>query len=75
MPNSIQYDTAKAQAESFVEHGYTVKFDMQPQAQDAAPAIMISKGFKVWKFSDPAWEIVIQQLAQLYKILIRSKRK
>jgi hypothetical protein len=67
MPTSRQYETAKQQANSFRALNYTVTFEMQSMANGAAPKIIITKGIKTWKFSEPDWDVVIKQLAQLYK--------
>lgn len=69
MPTSEQWETVKQQCASFSERGYIVKCDMQSKEKGAAPLVRIAKGLKVWQFSDPDWDIVIKQLAQLWKIM------
>ena len=71
MPTSIHYETAEQQTKSFEELGCTVIFSMQSSLKDAAPAIIINRRGKVWKFCDPDWDVVIRQMAQLYKFLKR----
>lgn len=69
MPTSIEYETAKQQVNSFMVIGCMTKFEMQSASKEAAPAIEIHRDGKVWKFSDPDWNVVIMQMAKLYKIL------
>lgn len=75
MPTNNQWETVKAQCAGFNEIGFVVKCDMQGQKEDAAPAIRIAKGLKSWHFSDLDWDVVIKQLAQLWKVVNAKERK
>lgn len=69
MPTLNQWETVKAQCSGFNELGFIVKCELNY----AGSAIRISKGLKTWKFSEPDWEVVIKQLAQLWKTLKLTK--
>ena len=75
MPTENQYQTVKQQCKSFENMGYPTSFKMQSLQQGAAPAIKIDAFFKKWHFCEPDWDIVIKQLACLYKHLTRNLNK
>ena len=75
VPSLDQWETVKQQCSAFNESGYIVKCEMQSQMNEADPAIRISKGLKTWHFSDPDWNRVIAQLAQLWKVLHVKERE
>jgi hypothetical protein len=72
MPTLNEWETVKQQCSAFNEMGYFVKCDIQSMKKDAAPAIRIAKGMKTWQFSDPDWQVVIRQLAHLWKMLLKE---
>lgn len=67
VPSQKQYETVKQQVKSFEALGYFTHFEMQSYVNKAAPKIVISKDEKSWRFSDIDWDVVIRQLAELYK--------
>lgn len=67
MPTQKQYDIVKQQVKSFEELGYTTVFEMQSYVNKAAPKIVISNNEKSWRFSEIDWDVVMCQLAELYK--------
>ena len=75
MPTAIQYETVKQQCKSFEMLGYPVTFKMQSMQQGAAPLIKIDAFFKRWHFCEPDWNIVIKQLACLYKHLTKEYKQ
>ncbi len=64
-----EWETIKQQCSGFNEMGFVVKCDIQSQENGGAPQIRIAKGIKTWNFSDPDCNIVIKQLAQLWKTI------
>lgn len=77
MPTATQYNIVKNQIKSFEKFGCVAKLDIQSIYKDAAPKILIKKKFfaeieKEYRFSDPDWNIVIMQLAELYKNIKES---
>lgn len=74
MPTATQYETVKQQVKSFEELGYLGELEILPKNRDCAPKIMLAKyewcqKNKIYHFSDPDWNVVIKQLAELYKTL------
>lgn len=69
MPTLNEWETVKAQCAAFNELGYVVKCDIQPMTENAAPAVRIARGMKTWQFADPDWNVVIKQLAQLWRVV------
>lgn len=68
MPDSIQWETVKQQCNAFKEKGYLTICDMQSVIYGAAPRVkIIHSQQKQWHFSDPDWNVVIAQLAALWK--------
>lgn len=56
-----QWETIKQQCSAYNELGYVVKCEPF--------GIVIARGLKTWKFSDPDPEVIIRQLAYLWKVL------
>ncbi len=73
MPSQLQFEIVKQQCNSFQNLGYYVFFDMQPAAQGAAPKIEIKSATTSWRFCDPDWDVVSQQLTELYKNVKKRK--
>ena len=73
MPTATQYEVVKQQCKSFEEEGYPTTFRMQPMLQGAAPAIKVEGYFKQWNFCDPDWNVVSQQLAELYRNVKKNR--
>ena len=68
MPDSKQWETVKQQCNAFREKGYLTICDMQSIIYGAAPRVkIIHSPQKQWHFSDPNWDVVIAQLATLWK--------
>ncbi len=74
MPTKAQYEIVEQQVNSFESIGCVTTFEMQGFLNDAAPQIVIfAPNKKIYKFSDPDWDVVSKQLAILY-MKIRGKR-
>lgn len=73
MPTATQYEIVKQQCGAFDDAGHPASFRIQPMQQGAAPAIKIEGYFKQWHFCDPDWNVVSQQLAELYKNIKTSR--
>ena len=68
MTVSNQWETVKQQCAGFNEAGYVVKCE--------PTGIRIARGLKTWQFSDPDPDIIIKQLAQLWKVVyVKEKQK
>ena len=61
MTVSNQWETVKQQCAGFNEAGYVVKCE--------PTGIRIARGLKTWHFADPDCDIIIAQLAQLWRVL------
>lgn len=69
MSDITQRIIVQHQVASFEELGWKTRFEIQ----DHAPKIKITKGFKVYRFSDPDWLVVSKQLAKLYRFFVDSR--
>ena len=68
MPSHQQWETVKQQCNAFRDKGYLTICDMQSAIYGAAPRVkIIHSQQKQWLFSDPDWNVVIAQLATLWK--------
>ena len=67
MPTYNQWETVKAQCSAYNEAGFVVKCEPY--------GVRIARGLKTWQFSDPDWDIIIKQLAQLWRIVHVEERK
>ena len=71
MPTINEWETVKQQCSAFNERGFVVKCDVN----HAGAAIRIAKGLKVWHFYEPDTNVVIKQLAQLWRFIDVKERK
>lgn len=75
MPNNIEYEIVKQQCKSFEKLGHHALLEIQPLSEGFAPNVTIkyyqegTYAYKIYKFADPDWHVVIKQLATLYKRL------
>lgn len=61
-----------AQLSAMNELGCRVSFKMQPKPSNPDPIIRISYEDKEYNFSDPDYNVVIAQIAQLWKTIKRK---
>lgn len=74
MPKYVSFLIVKRQVESFRALGFKTEFEIQGFYEWYAPKILISKGTKQYRFSDPDWNAVSLQLAKLYGVFKNEKR-
>lgn len=67
MPTQHQYETVKQQCLAFESIGFKTELRTLGLKDEASPAVTVNLSGKIYKFSDPDWNIVITQLACLYK--------
>ncbi len=66
MPRAILYETVKQQTFGFLFVGCAIKFDIESMEYGASALISIIYENKIYKFSDPDWDVVSKQLTSLY---------
>lgn len=70
MPHHYQFETVKQQCKSFEELGCIASLKIATDSWEyGEPRIIIAAGSKRYFLSDPDWNIIIAQLAQLYRTL------
>ena len=74
MPSKTQYDIVTQQCNAMTEMGYPTKIRMSTAVRNPHPIIVVDGFTKSWRFSDPDWDVVSRQLAQLYITLKKRKQ-
>lgn len=75
MSTAAQYETIKQQCKAFEWAGYPATFKTPPFLRKSEPCVKIEGFLKQWHFSDPSWDVVISQLATLWKNEVKTKKK
>lgn len=69
------HQTIKQQCLSFQELDYEVSYTLRRPVNHLEPKVTIGRNGKEWHFADPDWDIVVRQIAQLYKTIMPPPRK
>lgn len=74
MPTTNELKTIHAQLRAMNELGCDVAFKMQKKPSNPEPIIKIKYKEKQYNFSDPDYNVVIAQIAQLWKTIKRKEK-